>query len=202
VTFRPEALSGEAAQRAVKVSEMLEKMRPEAYAHAVRVADLTTRVATHANVPTSMVGDLYWGAMLHDIGELNVRRAIWDKPNPLEESERIHMCDHSVVGARWLAGVPGLATLVPFARWHHERFDGLGYPDGCGGQNVPIGVALVGVCDTWDALTQARPYREPMTVEAAAQEMRRHAGRQWSRSLVEWLLACVGAPAPAPVSDL
>jgi HD-GYP domain-containing protein (c-di-GMP phosphodiesterase class II) len=194
VTFRPETLSGEAAQRAVKVSEMLEQMRPQAFAHAVRVADLAVRVAEHANVPTSMVGDLYWGAMLHDIGELNVRRAILDKPSALTEGEHIHMCDHSVVGARWLAGVPGLATLVPFARWHHERFDGLGYPDGCGGQKVPIGVALVGVCDTWDALTQARPYREPMTVDEAAQEMRAHAGRQWSRALVEWLLACVGAP--------
>jgi HD-GYP domain-containing protein (c-di-GMP phosphodiesterase class II) len=198
VTFRPETLSGEAQQRAALVSAQLERMRPDAFAHAVRVADLATRVAEHAGLPATMVGDLHWGAMLHDIGELNIRRTIWDKTERLTEAEHVRMCDHSVVGARWLGGVPGLATLAPFARWHHERFDGLGYPDGAPGHHVPLGVALVGVCDAWDALTQDRPYRAALSVDDASAEMRTHAGRQWSRSVVEWVLKCVGAPASAP----
>jgi HD-GYP domain-containing protein (c-di-GMP phosphodiesterase class II) len=101
------------------------------------------------------------------------------------------MGEHTIVGARWLAAVPGLSPLVPFARWHHERFDGLGYPDGATAQQVPLTVALVGVCDAWDALTEARPYRAPLSVDEAAAEMWRHAGRQWSRSLVSWLLESV-----------
>jgi HD-GYP domain-containing protein (c-di-GMP phosphodiesterase class II) len=88
---------------------------------------------------------------------------------------------------------------VPYARWHHERFDGLGYPDGCAGDRLPLTVALVGVCDAWDAMTESRPYREPMSIEEAAAEMRLHSGRQWSRALVNWLLETVGAPAePEP----
>ena len=98
--------------------------------------------------------------------------------------------EHTIVGARWLASVPGLAPLVPFARWHHERFDGLGYPDGASSGQVPLTVALVGVCDAWDALTETRPYRDPLSIDEAATEMRRYAGRQWSRALVTWTIDC------------
>jgi HD-GYP domain-containing protein (c-di-GMP phosphodiesterase class II) len=93
-----------------------------------------------------------------------------------------------------LASVAGLAPLVPFARWHHERFDGTGYPDRCSAQQVPLTVALVAVCDAWDALTEPRPYREALSFDEAVDEMRTHAGRQWSRALVEWTLECVDAP--------
>ena len=174
-------------------------MRPATFEHSRRVALLAVRVARHARLPAQMVGDVYWGALVHDIGELNVRRSIVDKPASLSEAERIQISAHALVGARWLAAMPGLAPLVPYARWHHERFDGLGYPDGCAGDRVPLTVALVGVCDAWDAMTESRPYREPMSVGEAAVEMRLHSGRQWSRALVNWLLETVGAPAePEP----
>ena len=116
-----------------------------------------------------------------------------EKPGAITEGERAAVCEHTIVGARWLAAVPGLSPLVPFARWHHERFDGLGYPDGATAQQVPLTVALVGVCDAWDALTEQRPYRNAMHWEEAAAEMWRHAGRQWSRALVTWLLEAVAA---------
>ena len=177
-------------------------MRPATYEHSRRVADLAVRVAEHARLPAAMVTDIYWGALVHDIGELNVRRAIIDKPATLDERERMRVSDHAIVGARWLSSMPGLAPLVPFARWHHERFDGLGYPDGCSGDKVPLAVALVGVCDAWDALTEVRPYRDAKPPADAAAEMRLHAGRQWSRALVEWTLECVGLAQPdsAPVT--
>ncbi len=176
----------------------LERMRPATFAHSQRVAALAARVARHARMSAPMVGEIYWGAMLHDIGELNIRRTVLDKPGLLDEAERIAMCDHTNVGARWLAGVPGLAPLVPFARWHHERPDGLGYPDGCGGQEVPLGVAVVSVCDAFDALTEARPYRDPLPLDDAIVELRRHEGRQWSRALVEWTIECVTTTAELP----
>ena len=202
VSFQPQPLGREAEQRAATVVAQLERMRPATYAHSQRVAELATRVARHARLSAPMVGEIYWGAMLHDIGELNIRRLLLDKPSPLDEAERIAMCDHTIVGARWLAGVPGLAPLVPFARWHHERFDGLGYPDGCGGQDVPLGVALVGVCDAWDALTEARPYRDPLPLDDAIVELRRHGGRQWSRALVEWTIECVTSTDELPPAEL
>jgi HD-GYP domain-containing protein (c-di-GMP phosphodiesterase class II) len=151
-------------------------------------------VARRAKLPADAVALVYWGAMVHDIGELNVRRTVLDKAAPLDDQERAQICEHTTVGARWLAAVPGLSALVPFARWHHERFDGKGYPDGCTAERLPLTVSIVAVCDAWDALTEVRPYREALSVEEAAAEMRAHAGRQWSRAVVEWTLECVDAP--------
>jgi HD-GYP domain-containing protein (c-di-GMP phosphodiesterase class II) len=189
--MRSATLTREAEQRAAAIAAQIERLRPATFAHSRQVAALAVRVARHARLPAPMVADVYWGALLHDVGELNVRRSVLDKPAALDADERAHVCEHTLVGARWLAAVPGLSPLVPFARWHHERFDGEGYPDGCGGDQVPVAVALVGVCDAWDALTSPRPYREPLDLGAAAGEMMRHAGRQWSKSLVEWTLDCV-----------
>ena len=184
-------MSRVAEQRAATVAAQLERMRPATFAHSRRVADLAVRVGRHARLPAPLISEMYWGALVHDIGELNVRRTLLEKPASLDEQERMKICEHTTVGARWLGSVPGLAPLVPYARWHHERFDGLGYPDGVGGQHVPLTVALVGVCDTWDALTEPRPYRQALSVDEAAAEMHRHAGRQWSRALVTWTLECV-----------
>jgi len=177
--------------RATTVVSQLERMRPAAFAHARRVADLAVRVARRAHVPDDLVTQVYWGALVHDVGELNVQPALFARDASLDERERIEICQHTTVGARWLAGVPELAPLAPFARWHHERFDGLGYPDGATAQQVPLTVALVAVCDAWDALTEPRPYRIALSVEDATAEMRRHAGRQWSRTLVQWTIECV-----------
>ncbi len=187
----PGALTSVGEERAATVAAQLERMRPATYAHSRRVATLAVQVARHARIPQPLVTEVYWGALVHDIGELSVARGVFEKPGVLDEAERTVMSEHTIVGARWLAAVPGLSPLVPFARWHHERFDGLGYPDGATAQQVPLTVALVGVCDAWDALTEDRPYRAALGAEEAAAEMWRHAGRQWSRSLVSWLLESV-----------
>ena len=185
------ALTPVGEQRAATVAAQLERMRPATFAHSRRVAALAVRVARHAHIPAPLVAEIYWGALVHDVGELSVKRAVLDKPGPLDERERAILAEHTIVGARWLGAVPGLVPLLPFARWHHERFDGTGYPDGASADKIPITVALVAVCDAWDALTELRPYRAPMSYEDAAAEMWRHAGRQWSRSLVTWLLECL-----------
>ena len=198
VSFQPQPLSRDAERRAATVAAQLERMRPATYAHSQRVAALATRVARHARLSAPMVGEIYWGAMLHDIGELNIRRTLLENPSSLDETERAVVDAHTIVGARWLGAVAGLAHLVPFTRWHHERFDGLGYPDGCGGQDVPLGVALVGVCDSWDSLAEVRPGREPLTLDDAIVELRRHGGWRWSDSLVEWTIECVTSPSELP----
>ena len=193
-------MSAVGEQRAATVAAQLDRMRPTTFAHSRRVAALAVRVARHARIPSQLVAEIYWGALVHDIGELSVTRAVFDKPAALDDNERLTMWEHTIVGARWLSGVPGLAPLVPFARWHHERFDGLGYPDGATAQQVPLTVALVSVCDAWDALTESRPYREPLSHEAAATEMWAHAGRQWSRALVTWTVDCAKQRSPGSSS--
>jgi putative nucleotidyltransferase with HDIG domain len=201
VRYEQRTLTREAEQRAATVAAQLERMRPSTFEHSRRVAALSVQVARHAKLPAPAVAEVYWGALVHDIGELNVRRSLLDKPASLDDEERAQICEHTEVGARWLASVPGLAPLVPFARWHHERFDGTGYPDRCSAQQVPLTVALVAVCDAWDALTEDRPYRTLMSFDDAVEEMRAHAGRQWSRALVEWTLECVDAPLVPELGD-
>jgi HD-GYP domain-containing protein (c-di-GMP phosphodiesterase class II) len=198
VSFQPQPLGRDAERRAATVAAQLERMRPATYAHSQRVAALATRVARHARLSAPMIGEIYWGAMLHDIGELNIRRTLLENPSSLDEAERAVVDAHTVVGARWLGAVAGLAHLVPFARWHHERFDGLGYPDGCGGQDVPLGVALVGVCDSWDSLAEVQPGREPLMLDDAIVELRRQGGWRWSDALVEWTIECVTSPSELP----
>ncbi len=189
--FAARPLDRDGEVQASLVVAQLERRRPDAFAHAWRVADLAVSVAELAHLPEPAIRQVYWGALLHDIGELDVPAEILDTPGPLEPVQRLSVVEHTIIGARWLATVPGLASLVPYARWHHERFDGKGYPDGRGGHEVPLTVALVGVCDSWDAITQARPYKAPRGLDDAIVEMRASAGRQWSRALVDWLLDAV-----------
>jgi HD-GYP domain-containing protein (c-di-GMP phosphodiesterase class II) len=186
-------LDGDGEVQASLVVAQLERRRPEAFAHSRRVAELAVRVGRRARLPQDQIRQIYWGALVHDIGEIDVPESIFETPGPLGVNQRDTVRTHTVAGARWLATTPGLASLVPFARWHHERFDGRGYPDGRGGHEVPLTIALVAVCDCWDAITEPRPYRAASSIEAAIGEMENGAGRQWSRVLVNWLLQTVTA---------
>ena len=192
-TFSTRALDHDGEVQAALVVGQLERRRPDAFAHSRRVAALAVSVAKFARLPDAEIRQLYWGALVHDIGELDVPAPILDRPGPLAVLERKTVDLHPAIGSRWLATTPGLSSLVPYAHWHHERFDGKGYPDGRGGHEVPLTVALVAVCDCWDAMTEARPYRTIMSYDDAAEEMRSGAGRQWSRVLVDWLLDVVSA---------
>jgi HD-GYP domain-containing protein (c-di-GMP phosphodiesterase class II) len=189
------ALDRDGEVQAALVVAQLERRRPDAFAHSRRVAGLSVRVAQLARLPESEIRQVYWGGLVHDIGELEVPEPILATPGPLATLERRTVDEHPSVGSRWLAGTPGLSSLVPYARWHHERFDGRGYPDQRGGHEVPLTVALVAVCDCWDAMTEPRPYRETLSIEDATDEMQRNAGRQWSRVLVDWLLETVASQA-------
>jgi HD-GYP domain-containing protein (c-di-GMP phosphodiesterase class II) len=191
--FTARALDSDGEVQASLVVAQLERRRPDAFAHSRRVAQLAVRVARLARLPEDQIRLIFWGALVHDIGELDVHEGIFEIPGPLPIVERANVVEHTVIGARWLATTPGLGSLVPFARWHHERFDGTGYPDRRGGHEVPLTIALVAVCDCWDAITEPRPYREPRPLEDAMREMQSGAGKQWSRVLVDWLLETVSS---------
>jgi polar amino acid transport system substrate-binding protein len=148
-------------------------------------------VSRHAHFPEQLVTQIYWGALVHDVGELNVPPSLLQRHPALDDREQMEITRHTIVGARWLTGVPGLASLVPFARWHHERFDGLGYPDGTTAQQVPLTVALVGVCDALDELVEPRSPQAPMALADALAGLQDEAGRRFSRALVTWTVECL-----------
>jgi putative two-component system response regulator len=128
---------------------------------------------------------LEFGALLHDIGKITVPRAILNKPEPLAPDEWETLRRHPEDGANMLAGVDHLRSAIPYVLYHHEHWDGSGYPHGRAGTAIPIEGRLLAVVDAFDAMTSERPYRRPRTRAEALGEIHCLAGRQFDPELVE-----------------
>ena len=125
------------------------------------------------------------GGKFHDIGKLAVPDQILHKPGPLTPEERGIIEMHPLVGEAILGQLPGFETVLPMVRHHHERWDGNGYVDQLKGSQIPVEAQLLSLSDTYDALTEERPYRAAMSPQAACQEILRQRGRQFDPELAE-----------------
>jgi len=126
--------------------------------------------------------DLNWirlGTPLHDIGKIGIPDEILNKPGRLTPDEFKIMQTHTTKGAKILEQVPDLAPVIPIARSHHERWDGLGYPDGLKGQQIPVLARIVAVADAFDAMTSDRPYRPGMAEATAFAELEKQKAKQF-----------------------
>ena len=123
-------------------------------------------------------------AKLHDVGKTAIPASILDKPGPLDEQEWEFMRRHPLIGERIVLAAPALANTAPLIRSSHERIDGHGYPDGLAGENIPLGARIIAVCDAYHAMTSDRVYRPSMSIDAALQELRCHAGTQFDATVV------------------
>ena len=129
-------------------------------------------------------------AQLHDIGKLAVPDSILLKPGPLDASEWEVVRQHTLAGERIVGRVPGLDVVADAVRASHERWDGLGYPDGLAGHEIPLAARIVAVADAYAAMTTPdRPYREPLSPAEAEDEVIRCAGTQFDPVVVEAFLA-------------
>lgn len=127
-----------------------------------------------------------FGFLLHDIGKLGIPDAILQKPGPLTLAERARMQTHTVIGARILGNVAALdGEGLHVVRSHHERWDGLGYPDGRAGYEVPLSARVFAVADTLDAMTSARPYRSALAWGDARAEIIAQSGKQFDPDVVD-----------------
>ena len=134
----------------------------------------------------------------HDIGKLAVPDHILHKEGPLTPEEREVIEMHPLVGESILAGIPGFEEILPAVRHHHERWDGTGYVDGLKADQIPVQAQFISLSDTFDALTEDRPYRKALTVQAACQEILRQRGRQFNPQLAESFVALMLAPELRP----
>jgi putative nucleotidyltransferase with HDIG domain len=125
------------------------------------------------------LAELEVAALLHDIGKLLVPDSILNKPGRLTSEEHARMSEHPALGAQILARVPGLEVVATIVRYHHERWDGGGYPDGLVGTCIPLASRIIAVCDSYNAMTSDRPYRRALSHDAALAELRAHAGWQF-----------------------
>jgi HD-GYP domain-containing protein (c-di-GMP phosphodiesterase class II) len=136
-------------------------------------------------MPEQELAPLLQAASLHDVGKVAIPDVIINKAASLDDDELVFMRRHTIIGERILLAAPALTRAAALVRWSHERFDGAGYPDGLKGEQIPLGSRIIAVCDSYDAMVSDRPYREPMSSEAARAELRRCAGAQFDAAVVE-----------------
>ncbi len=168
--------------------------------HVVRVGELAMRVGVRHGLVGEQLRALGLGALLHDVGKLLISDGILCKPGKLTSGEFEAMKQHTVIGAELLAASPILAPAARLVRWHHERPDGSGYPDGLAADRIPLEAAIISVCDGWDAMTNARHYRGALAESEGRAILRDGAGAQWDQRAVDSLIAELdeGPPLGAP----
>lgn len=153
--------------------------------HSKRVACHTLVLARRFTDDPERLRQVYWGALLHDLGKIGIPDAILLKSGPLTEDEWAVMRTHPEIGQRILASVPFMAEAAEIVLSHEERFDGSGYPRGLAGDAIPLWAKLFAVIDTLDAMTSDRPYRKGLSFDAAKAEILRLTGTQFDPLVVE-----------------
>jgi HD-GYP domain-containing protein (c-di-GMP phosphodiesterase class II) len=152
--------------------------------HVSDVGDLVDAVGRELGLDEADLTVARQAAELHDVGKLAIPDSILDKPGPLDEDEWAFMRRHTLIGERIVASAVSLREAAPIVRATHERWDGGGYPDGTMGEQIPLAARIIAVCDAYDAITTARPYRGASSHEDALAELRRCAGSQFDPRVV------------------
>lgn len=155
------------------------------YHHSRRVASYAIMLARELGMPAEEQQHLYLAGLLHDIGKLGISSATLFKPGKLTEQEWEEMKKHPIFSYEILSAIPGMKAISFVALYHHERYDGRGYPEGLQGEAIPLGARILAVADSFDAMTSKRAYRPIMSREEALEELRSCAGTQFDSHLVE-----------------
>jgi hypothetical protein len=159
--------------------------------HSGEVVPLALGVGERLGLDAAALRELEFAARLHDIGKIAVPDAILRKPTSLDADEWSVMRCHPAWGSEMLARIPGLELVATIVRFHHERWDGRGYPDGLAGDRIPLASRVIFACDAYRAMMADRPYRRALGHERAAAELRANAGSQFDAAVVETLLDLV-----------
>jgi HD domain/GAF domain len=142
------------------------------HGHSLRVGRYAAGIGDAIGLGGTETGGLKAAGYLHDIGKIAVSNQIFSKPSQLDEAEFKEMSDHTVVGHRIVSGVAFPWPRIPdVVRWHHERFDGSGYPDHLHIDEIPLAARIIGVADSFDAMMSERPYRKPLSLADALSQL-------------------------------
>ena len=153
--------------------------------HASRVGSHAEAVAHRLGWSEDRLRVLRLGAALHDVGKVNLRPGLLQKPGRLDPEELSAIRAHPVEGAWLIAGIPAFEPALPYVLFHHERWDGGGYPTGRSGTEIPLEGRLLAIADAFDAMTSLRPYRDRLSSDEAAAEVERCAGTQFDPTLTQ-----------------
>jgi putative nucleotidyltransferase with HDIG domain len=147
---------------------------PNAYAHAYRVAAIAVSIARTLGLPDTELPALEQAALLHDLGKLAIPDAVLRKPAPLTAEEQLLVRLHPAIGADLMTAIPYVANAVDIVRHAHERADGLGFPNGVRGGEIPLAARIISVADAYDTMTRPRVFRDAISTREACLEMSRH----------------------------
>jgi putative nucleotidyltransferase with HDIG domain len=167
----------------------LELRDAETEGHSRRVTDLTLQLARHMGLSDDDLVHIRRGAILHDIGKMAIPDRILLKPGPLTAEEWEIMRKHPTYAYEWLAPIRYLRPALDIPHYHHERWDGSGYPRGLRGQQIPLSARIFAVVDVWDALCSDRPYRAAWPYEKVRAHLRQQSGVHFDPQIVEIFLA-------------
>jgi HD-GYP domain-containing protein (c-di-GMP phosphodiesterase class II) len=159
--------------------------------HSVRVAQYARMLAKRMGLPDKECENVYNMGLLHDIGKIGVPKEIINSKKPLSKKEFDTIKIHPGLGYDILAEIKSRPDLCIGARWHHERYDGGGYPDGKSGEDIPLQARIIAVADSYDAMTSNRSYRNYLPQEKVRQEMKDNAGTQFDPQIAEAMIAII-----------
>lgn len=171
------------------LASALDAREKETGLHSKRVACHTLVLARRFSQDKEWLEQVYWGALLHDIGKIAMPDAVLLKEEALTESEWLLMQTHTQRGYEIIQNVPFMKAAAEIILCHEERYDGSGYPNGLKGDDIPLGARLFALIDTLDAMTSDRPYRQALSFESAKDEIVRMSDIQFDPKAVEAFLA-------------
>jgi HD-GYP domain-containing protein (c-di-GMP phosphodiesterase class II) len=170
------------------LASIIDAKDPYTAGHSRRVAIFSVAVADQLGLDAEMKGTLWAAGYLHDLGKLAVPVRVLASPTNLSPDEFDLVRAHTTIGAEILASIPSLRHLRTGARYHHERWDGAGYPEGLAGRNIPLVPRILAIADAYDAMTTGRAYRHGRAHREAIDEIRREAGHHFCPAVVEAFL--------------
>jgi putative two-component system response regulator len=159
--------------------------------HSVRVADYSAEIARRAGYDVSALQRIYITGLLHDVGKIGIPDAIINKNGKLDDEEYAIIKTHPEKGAAILSNIQDMPELSIGARWHHERFDGKGYPEGLMGEDIPEMARIIAIADAYDAMTSNRSYRRSLPQEVVRGEIEKGRGTQFDPIFAEIMLQMI-----------
>ncbi len=158
------------------------------HGHSTRVASISRQIAERAGLPEEECRKIYFSALLHDVGKIGVPDVIINKEGKLTDEEFEHIRQHPILGYQILSSIKQSPELSVGAHYHHERYDGKGYPDGLKGEEIPETARIIAVADAYDAMTSSRSYRKELSYEKTKEELRKGMGTQFDPKYAQIML--------------
>jgi HD-GYP domain-containing protein (c-di-GMP phosphodiesterase class II) len=174
----------------------IEARDPYTYGHSRKVSSYAVALSEAVGLPSEKVTVISTAALLHDIGKVGIPDEVLNKAGKLETEVWGLIQSHPTLSTTIVGHVASLVSCLPAILHHHERWDGLGYPDGLKGEAIPIEARILAVADAFDAMTSSRPYRGKLSYKKVLQELKHCSGTQFDPKLVEAFLPIALSVAP------